>query len=52
VPPVYETYVLSESDPRERSPIIPLFARYLRDQVLPYSLVGKLGLLCDHADLA
>lgn len=31
--------------------ILPLFQTYIKDYVLKYSLVGKLGLLCDHVDM-
>lgn len=31
--------------------ILPLFVTYMHDFALKYSLVGKLGLLCDHGDM-
>lgn len=31
--------------------VLPLFRTYLLDHAFKYSLVGKMGLLCEHADL-
>lgn len=53
LPPVYELHYLSEN--RHKKPltlkILPLFTNYLLDYVFTYSLVGKLGLLWDFADV-
>lgn len=43
VPPVYESLVQHEK-------IIPLFKHYLHACVFPYSLVGKLWVLCNRSD--
>ena len=48
LPPVYELYFLQQ---KQKSQILPLFQTYLLQEVFPYSLVGKLGLLWEFADL-
>jgi hypothetical protein len=42
LPPVYELYFLQQ---KQKSQILPLFQTYLLQEVFPYSIVGKLGLL-------
>lgn len=48
LPPVYELHFLQKS---EKNQIFPLFQTYLLQEVFPHSLVGKLGLLGEFADL-
>lgn len=53
IPPVYELYYLAWSlKPKAWSQkILPLFKTYLLEHCFKYSLVGKLGLLGDFADV-
>lgn len=46
LPPVLELALLTdqETTPEEKSLILPLFSEYLRNEVFPHSLVGKIGL--------
>lgn len=48
VPPVYELYFLQQ---KKKNQILPLFQTYLLQEAFPHSLVGKLGLLWEFADL-
>lgn len=47
LPPVYELFLLKKGEKL----ILPLFQSYLLQEVFPHSLVGKLGLLGEFADL-
>lgn len=47
VPPVYELALLE----KKTKDILPLFTTYLREYAFKYSLVGKLGLFWDFADM-
>ena len=52
LPPIYELYILqNEKYTTQKNNILPLFSRYLLDYCFTYSLVGKLGLLWDFADI-
>lgn len=48
IPPVYELYFLQQ---KEKNQILPLFQTYLLQEVFTHSLVGKLGLFWEFADL-
>lgn len=48
LPPLLE---LELGDTYKKKPILSLFQTYLREHALKYSIVGKLGLLCEHADM-
>lgn len=48
VPPVYE---LALSKKKTKAKILPLFSTYVMEQCFSHSLVGKIGLLWDFADL-
>lgn len=50
VPPVYELFYLQSSS--VSYPILPLFTTYLMTYCFPYSLVGKIWLIGDFADLS
>lgn len=47
LPPVYELALLKKGEKL----ILPLFHSYLFEEIFPHSLVGKLGLLGEFADL-
>lgn len=47
LPPVYELFMLKKGEKL----ILPLFQFYLLEEVFPHSLVGKLGLFGEFADL-
>lgn len=47
LPPLYELALLQEGNPH----ILPLFQSYLLEEVLPFSLVGKLGILWDSEEI-
>lgn len=52
VPPVYELYLAQSSKLKAQSiKILPLFKNYLLEYAFKYSLVGKLGLIGDFADV-
>lgn len=48
VPPIYELSLLEK---KTKVPLLPLFKNYLFDYCFTYSLVGKLGLFWDFADM-
>lgn len=48
LPPVYELYLLQE---KKEKLIAPLFQTYLLTEVFAHSLVGKLGIFGEYADL-
>ncbi|MEI7919303.1 MAG: hypothetical protein WCH65_03735 [bacterium] len=52
VPPVYELFLLQDSvSISQKKNILPLFTTYLLDYCFKYSLVGKIGLIGDFADM-
>lgn len=52
VPPIYELHLAWSLKPKAKSlNILPLFTRYLSDYCFPHSLVGKLWLIWDFADV-
>lgn len=48
VPPVYELALLEK---KTKAKILPLFTTYVLDYCFTYSLVGKIGLFWDYADV-
>lgn len=48
VPPVYELALLEK---KNKAPILPLFRTYVLENCFAHSLVGKLGLFWDFADI-
>jgi len=52
VPPVYELFLMQNSKFKiQKEKILPLFSTYVRDYCFKYSLVGKIGLFWDFADV-
>lgn len=52
VPPVYELFLIQNSEVSiQKEKILPLFSIYVRDYCFKYSLVGKIGLFGDFADI-
>jgi len=52
VPPVYELYIMQSSEFRiQKKNILPLFTSYLTEYCFTYSLVGKIGMIGDFADI-
>jgi len=52
IPPVYELYIMQNSEFKiQKKNILPLFSTYLLEHCFKYSLVGKLGLFGDFADV-
>ena len=50
--PIYELAISQRAEQTAKNLILPLFQTYLQDEVLPYSLVGKIGLLTDKWSLS
>lgn len=48
VPPVYELALLEK---KSKTKVLPLFSTYIHDYAFTHSLVGKIGLLWDFADV-
>ncbi len=52
VPPVYELYIMQNSESKiQKKNILPIFSTYVSEYCFKYSLIGKLGLIWDFADL-
>ena len=51
VPPVYELALLADKKNKCTEKILPLFSSYLTQECFAHSLVGKIGLVGDHADI-
>lgn len=51
VPPVYELALLADKKNKNIAKILPLFSDYLLQEGFAHSLVGKIGLMGDHADI-
>jgi len=52
VPPTYELFLIQNSESKIQNwKILPLFKNYLLEYGFKYSLIGKLGLLWDFADV-
>lgn len=54
LPPVREVQALQKwlfNDVLQNIPVLPLFSTYVREHAFRHSIIGKIGLLCDYADM-
>ena len=51
VPPVYELALLADKKNKTTTKILPLFTEYVMKEGFAHSLVGKIGMIGDHADI-